>query len=103
MYCNLLMKRPFIRIFSYLILKGGDPEYSEEVFKRMMELTRIAEQEGITLVFKNEMESYIELWRRMGQFGKPQALEEVHCTIPAIHRGHFLPLSIKYGQLLTGN
>lgn len=50
---------PFIRIFSFLIPKGEDPvKNSDEVCKRMKEITHIAEQEGVTLVFKNEMESY---------------------------------------------
>lgn len=49
----------FIRIFSFLIPKGEKPyKYRNEVFRRMKELTCIAEQEGITLVFKNEMKTY---------------------------------------------
>jgi 3-dehydroshikimate dehydratase len=50
---------PYIRIFSFLIPEGENPDhYKEEVLLRMKELVRIAEQEQIVLLHENEKHIY---------------------------------------------
>jgi sugar phosphate isomerase/epimerase len=50
---------PYIRIFSFYIPKEEDPyKYREQVLRRMVELTQIAEKEGVLLVLENEKDLY---------------------------------------------
>jgi 3-dehydroshikimate dehydratase len=50
---------PYIRIFSFFIPEGEDPDgYKDEVIRRMKELVRIAEQEQIILLHENEKDIY---------------------------------------------
>lgn len=50
---------PFIRIFSFFIPEGEHPEiYHEEVMRRMKQLVRLAEHEGIQLLHENEKDIY---------------------------------------------
>ncbi|MGM0876224.1 MAG: TIM barrel protein [Bacillota bacterium] len=50
---------PFIRIFSFIIPKDENPfNYREEVLRRIKELTRIAEQEGVILLLENDSTMY---------------------------------------------
>lgn len=50
---------PYIRIFSFFIPQGEDPDgYKDEVLRRMKELVRIAEQEQVILLHENEKDIY---------------------------------------------
>ncbi|MEC0144277.1 sugar phosphate isomerase/epimerase family protein [Paenibacillus alginolyticus] len=50
---------PFIRIFSFYIPKGENiGKYRDEVIKRIEQLTRTAEREGIILMLENEKDLY---------------------------------------------
>jgi sugar phosphate isomerase/epimerase len=57
---------PYIRIFSFYIPEEEDPyKYREQVLRRMVELTRIAEKERILLVLENEKEIYGDTGERV--------------------------------------
>ncbi len=50
---------PYIRIFSFFIPEGEEPaNYREEVMHRLKALTKIAEQENVTLLHENERHIY---------------------------------------------
>lgn len=54
-----LFETPYIRIFSFLIPEGENPDsYKDEVLLRMKELVRIAEQEQVILLHENEKHIY---------------------------------------------
>jgi sugar phosphate isomerase/epimerase len=55
----------YIRIFSYFIPEGENPDdYRDEVISRMRALAAIAETTGITLIHENEKEIYGDIPRR---------------------------------------
>ncbi|GAA1397842.1 sugar phosphate isomerase/epimerase family protein [Luteococcus peritonei] len=55
----------YIRIFSFFIPQGSDPDsHREEVLRRMRVITEIAEQAGITLLHENEKDIYGDIPRR---------------------------------------
>ena len=59
------LEAPYIRIFSYFIPEGDDPDdYRDEVISRMADLAAVAEGSGITLVHENEKEIYGDIPRR---------------------------------------
>lgn len=59
------LEAPYIRIFSYFIPEGDDPDdYRDEVISRMSDLAAVAEGSGITLVHENEKEIYGDIPRR---------------------------------------
>jgi sugar phosphate isomerase/epimerase len=54
-----VMETPYIRVFSYFIPEGRDPDlYREEVLDRMSALAGEAESAGVTLLHENEKEIY---------------------------------------------
>jgi sugar phosphate isomerase/epimerase len=56
---------PYIRIFSFFIRPGADPDdHREEVLRRMRALADVAEQGGPVLVHENEKEIYGDIPRR---------------------------------------
>lgn len=56
---------PFIRIFSYFIPEGDNPdEYRDEVIGRMRQLAEIADGSGVTLIHENEKEIFGDIPRR---------------------------------------
>jgi sugar phosphate isomerase/epimerase len=56
---------PFIRVFSYFMPAGTDPDdYRDEVISRMRELAEIAEHSGVTLLHENEKEIFGDIPRR---------------------------------------
>lgn len=56
---------PFIRMFSYFLPEGDDPDiYRDEVIRRLRQLTDIAEELGVTLIHENEKEIFGDIPRR---------------------------------------
>jgi len=54
-----IMEAPYVRIFSFFIPEGQDPDlYREEVLDRMRILAGEAESAGVTLLHENEKEIY---------------------------------------------
>ncbi|MDA3958365.1 TIM barrel protein [Oceanispirochaeta sp.] len=47
------LKTPFLRIMSYTQGEASDQEWAEKAISRVLELTRMAEGEGITLIHEN--------------------------------------------------
>jgi sugar phosphate isomerase/epimerase len=59
---------PRIRIFSYYMPKGGDPEtYREEVMRRMARKAEIAAERGVTLMLENEKGIYGDTAARVAE------------------------------------
>lgn len=60
-----LLAAPYIRIFSFFIPAGEDPDsYRDEVLARMRQLADVAEEAGVTLLHENEKEIYGDIPRR---------------------------------------
>ncbi|MGO4957847.1 sugar phosphate isomerase/epimerase family protein [Luteococcus sp. Sow4_B9] len=56
---------PNIRIFSFFIPEGDDPDsHRDEVIRRMKAITEIAEAGGVTLLHENEKDIYGDIPRR---------------------------------------
>lgn len=56
---------PYIRIFSFFIPAGANPDdYREEVLRRMRGLAEVAEGTGVTLLHENEKEIFGDIPRR---------------------------------------
>src|SRR4051794_35683955 len=56
---------PYIRVFSFFMLAGDDPDrHRDEVLRRMRELTAVAEQAGVVLLHENEKGIYGDIPRR---------------------------------------
>lgn len=56
---------PFIRVFSYFMPAGDDPDiHRDEVVERMRALAAIAEGSGVTLIHENEKEIFGDIPRR---------------------------------------
>jgi sugar phosphate isomerase/epimerase len=56
---------PYIRIFSFFIPAGDDPDaHREEVLRRMRALTEVAEQYDVVLLHENEKDIYGDIPRR---------------------------------------
>jgi sugar phosphate isomerase/epimerase len=59
------LQAPYIRIFSFFIRPGGDPDnHRDEVLRRMRALAEVAEQSGVVLLHENEKEIYGDIPRR---------------------------------------
>jgi sugar phosphate isomerase/epimerase len=60
-----LFGAPYIRMFSYFMPAGADPDgYRDEVITRIAELAAIAEDAGVTLIHENEKEIFGDIPRR---------------------------------------
>jgi sugar phosphate isomerase/epimerase len=60
-----LFGAPYIRMFSYFMPAGADPDgYRGEVITRIAELAAIAEDAGVTLIHENEKEIFGDIPRR---------------------------------------
>jgi sugar phosphate isomerase/epimerase len=58
-------RAPFIRIFSFFITPGDDPDaHRDEVLRRMRALADVAEQADVVLLHENEKEIYGDIPRR---------------------------------------
>jgi sugar phosphate isomerase/epimerase len=56
---------PYVRIFSFFIREGDDPDrHRDEVLRRMRALTEVAEQHDVILLHENEKEIYGDIPRR---------------------------------------
>ena len=56
---------PFIRLFSFFIREGDDPDdHRDEVLRRMRALADVAEDSGVTAVHENEKDIYGDIPRR---------------------------------------
>ena len=56
---------PFIRMFSYFMPDGADPDdYRDEVISRLRDIATIAEGSGVTLIHENEKEIFGDIPRR---------------------------------------
>ena len=56
---------PYIRLFSFFIREGDNPDdHRDEVLRRMRALADVAEQAGVVLVHENEKEIYGDIPRR---------------------------------------
>ncbi|WP_420176426.1 sugar phosphate isomerase/epimerase family protein [Luteococcus sp. OSA5] len=56
---------PYIRIFSFFIPEGDDPDsHRDEVIRRMKAITEVAEAGGVTLLHENEKDIYGDIPRR---------------------------------------
>jgi sugar phosphate isomerase/epimerase len=54
-----LVSAPYIRVFSFFVRPGTDPDSGrDEVLRRLAKLTRIAEEENIVLLHENEKDIY---------------------------------------------
>lgn len=54
-----IMETPYIRMFSFFMPEGEEPEkYKEEVFRRMGMFVEYAKQHGVVLLHENEKEIY---------------------------------------------
>ena len=67
---------PYIRIFSFFIRPGDDPDdHRDEVLRRMRALADVAEQGDVVLLHENEKEIYGDVPRRcvdiLGSVGSP--------------------------------
>jgi sugar phosphate isomerase/epimerase len=62
---------PYIRIFSFFIPAGSDPDsHRDEVLSRMTELARVAEEHDVILLHENEKEIYGDIPRRCLDVGE---------------------------------
>jgi len=60
-----LFGAPYIRMFSYFMPAGADPDgYRDEVITRIGDLAAIAEDAGVTLIHENEKEIFGDIPRR---------------------------------------
>lgn len=60
-----LLEAPFVRIFSFFIPVGDDPDdHRDEVLARMRQLADVAEEAGVTLLHENEKDIYGDVPRR---------------------------------------
>jgi sugar phosphate isomerase/epimerase len=60
-----LLQAPYIRLFSFFIPAGDDPDrHRGEVLRRMRALADVAEQAGVIAVHENEKEIYGDIPRR---------------------------------------
>ncbi len=60
-----LFGAPYIRMFSYFMPPGADPDsYRDEVISRIAALATIAEEAGVTLIHENEKEIFGDIPRR---------------------------------------
>ena len=60
-----LLQAPYIRLFSFFIPGGDDPDrHRDEVLRRMRALADVAEQAGVIAVHENEKEIYGDIPRR---------------------------------------
>jgi len=60
-----LFGAPYIRMFSYFMPAGADPDgYRDEVIDRIADLAAIAEDAGVTLIHENEKEIFGDIPRR---------------------------------------
>lgn len=60
-----LFGAPYIRMFSYFMPPGADPDsYRDEVISRIAALATIAEDAGVTLIHENEKEIFGDIPRR---------------------------------------
>lgn len=60
-----LLNAPYIRLFSFFIPEGEDPDdYRDEVLYRMRAIAEVAEQAGVIAVHENEKEIYGDIPRR---------------------------------------
>jgi sugar phosphate isomerase/epimerase len=65
LYAADVMGAPYIRVFSFFIPEGQEPErYREEVIDRMGIMAGEAEDSGVTLLHENEKEIYGDVPRR---------------------------------------
>jgi sugar phosphate isomerase/epimerase len=65
LYAADVMGAPYIRVFSFFIPEGQEPErYREEVIDRMGIMVGEAEDSGVTLLHENEKEIYGDVPRR---------------------------------------
>jgi sugar phosphate isomerase/epimerase len=56
---------PYIRVFSFFMPAGEDPDrHRDEVLRRMRELAAVAEQAGVVLLHENEKDIYGDIPRR---------------------------------------
>lgn len=56
---------PYIRVFSFFLRRGADPDdYRDEVLRRMRALADVAEQGDVILLHENEKEIYGDIPRR---------------------------------------
>jgi sugar phosphate isomerase/epimerase len=56
---------PYIRIFSFFMPAGSDPDsHRDQVLNRMRELTKVAEQADVVLLHENEKDIYGDIPRR---------------------------------------
>jgi sugar phosphate isomerase/epimerase len=56
---------PYIRVFSFFIRPGANPDdHRDEVLRRMRELAKVAEEAGVVLLHENEKEIYGDIPRR---------------------------------------
>jgi sugar phosphate isomerase/epimerase len=56
---------PYIRVFSFFMPEGSDPDsYRDEVLRRMSQLAKVAEEADVVLVHENEKDIYGDIPRR---------------------------------------
>ena len=59
------LNAPYVRLFSFFIPEGEDPDsYRDEVLRRMRAIADVAEQAGVIAVHENEKEIYGDIPRR---------------------------------------
>ena len=56
---------PYIRVFSFFMPEGSDPDsHRDEVLRRMTQLAKVAEEADVVLVHENEKDIYGDIPRR---------------------------------------
>ena len=56
---------PYIRVFSFFMPEGSDPDsHRDEVLRRMSQLAKVAEEANVVLVHENEKDIYGDIPRR---------------------------------------
>lgn len=63
-WCAKALDAPYIRIFSFFVPRGEAAAHRDEVLRRLSELARRAEREGVVLLHENEKEIYGDIPER---------------------------------------
>lgn len=76
-----IMETPYIRMFSFFIPEGEEPEkYKEEVFRRLRMFVEYAKQENVVLLHENEKEIYGDIAVRCKEIMDEFACDNFHAV-----------------------
>lgn len=76
-----IMETPYIRMFSFFMPEGEEPEkYKEEVFRRLRMFVEYAKQENVVLLHENEKEIYGDIAVRCKEILDEFACDHFHAV-----------------------